>query len=85
MPRMANYIVHASGSLAKLAHELETRKRILSDDEVKSLALLAYEVSQLRDNTIRRLREQGMKHDSIAKLFKITASRVCQITQSPQQ
>lgn len=79
MPRMANYLVHASGSLTKLAQELETRKRFLSDDEVKSLALLAYEVSQLRDNTIRRLRAEGHTHEAIAKLFKISASRVCQI------
>lgn len=82
MPRMANYLVHASGSLIKLAQEMETRKRHLSEDEVKSLALLAYEVSQLRDNCIRRLREQGMTHEAIAKLFKISASRVCQINAS---
>jgi DNA-directed RNA polymerase specialized sigma subunit len=82
MPRVANYLIHASGSLTKLAQELETRKRFLSDDEVKSLALLAYEVSQLRDNCIRRLRAEGKTHEEIAKLFKISASRVCQINAS---
>lgn len=46
---------------------------------VPCLGLLAYEVSQLRDNTIRRLRAEGHNHEAIAKLFKISASRVCQI------
>lgn len=75
MPRMANLLIHASGSVMNITQELEKRKRELSADEVKSIALLAHEVTQLTHKCIKRLSEEGMTHEGIAKLFKITAKR----------
>lgn len=79
MSKTANHFLHASKSLTWLSDKIAAGY-ILKDDEVRDLAHLAQAVLDMRDNAIRTLRNNGMKHEDIAALFKISASRSCQIT-----